>query len=236
MVRTLNILSVLALVSACALFALAIREIRHRDSHGVDIGVPSVVESFQQAGSDNTRDSGHQVSPLVQQAERFAAYLNPPRPPERNTTTRPREKGKTVAKASPVRPANTTPKFELHGISYRRSKPEQSMALIWQADTGRRWVRPGAQLGHIAIVEITGDSVFYSDGQGTKVMALDTSQTRATFARGLKEKPAPQQSEKPTHLVTRWAPVRRIRQIPAARVAARLGGKTNDTNRETQPH
>jgi hypothetical protein len=39
-----------------------------------------------------------------------------------------------VAQAPEVRPAHPSAKFKLHGISYRSSRPEDSMALVWEPD------------------------------------------------------------------------------------------------------
>ena len=56
--------------------------------------------------------------------------------------------------ALPVKPPASTPKFELHGISYYRQKPDQSMALVLEPGGTRRWVHPGEQLGHLTIERI----------------------------------------------------------------------------------
>jgi hypothetical protein len=235
MVRILHILSVVALISAGGLLVLAARNVRRNDAHVADIAAPSVVTRFRQANRTNANKNRPQTSPLVRVAEAYAAYLNPPPPVKRDSKARPQEERSTTAvPVSQVRPANPTAKFKLHGISYRPAKPEQSMALIWEPDTGHRWVREGMQLGHIMITEISGDSLIYTDGKRVHEMALDLGQATTVFAQRSQDRAAPQQDERSTHIVSHWAPVRRIRQIPAARAAAKIGVKLQDASMETR--
>jgi hypothetical protein len=133
-------------------------------------------------------------SPLVQAAKAFALYLNPPAK-AKPTLAAAATKGapvspetKTAGMTPEVRPVASSPKFELQGISYHRSRPERSMALVWQPDTGRRWVRPGEQLGHLVIEQINSDAIVYRDGQLTQELALDLDAVTTAVAQ---DTPAP---------------------------------------------
>jgi hypothetical protein len=220
-VRILQVSGVLALVGAVAVSALCVLNGWRGDSHIAGIAAPSAIERFKQAGGSNDRSRSAQLSPLVRQAQIFAAYLNPPPASKRKPSSRPIEKEAVVAQTPEVKPANPSAKFKLHGISYRPSRPEDSMALVWEPGTGHRWVKEGAQLGHITIVEINGDSVLCTDGTNTRAMALDLNQTGAVFADGRKKRTVRKQSNGSEHAVAHWSPVRRIRQIPPARAARR---------------
>ena len=90
------------------------------------------------------------------------------------------------------------------------------------------------QVGHLVITEISSDSLVYSDGKGTHEMGLDLGQATTVFAQRSQDRAAPQQDEESTRIVSHWAPVRRIRQIPAARAAAKIGVKLQDASLETQ--
>jgi len=75
---------------------------------------------------------------LVAQAEAFALCLNPPKPPQRTAPVpRPRP-------ARPeVKPVAAPPPLRLMGISYHRSNPAESRALVGAPDGGCRWVGVG---------------------------------------------------------------------------------------------
>lgn len=234
MVRTFYTLAVLSLVSAGALFILCVKNGQREDSHVDGTTVLSAIERFKRSGGSSKKPNRNQSSPLVRQAQILAQYLNPPAPPRKRSSLAVSKTRNMVAQTPEIRPANTSPKFELHGISYRPSRPEDSMALVWQADTGRRWVRQGAQLGHITIAEINREGVLYSDGSGTQEMALNLSQAMTVLAQSRKDRPSKRESKEAAPIVARWAPVRRMRQIPRARVAARIGRKTQNADVETQ--
>jgi len=220
MVRILQALSGLALIGATLLFGISARDHWRGDAHIGTLTTPTVIERFRQQGRRQDRIGGAQLPPLVQQAQILAAYLNPPASKPKASPHLTKE-NKAVVQAPEIRPVNTSPKFELHGISYRPAQPEASLALIWQPDTGRRWVKEGARLGHLTIVEINGDSVLYTDGTDTHTMALDLRQTEVQFAGGHRQRPRVQRSDESRPVVAHWAPVRRIRQIPARRAAQR---------------
>jgi len=120
-------------------------------------------EKLQKSLRDAAAASEIPDTPLVKAAREFALCLNPPAKPKPGAPAT--GKGIAVASAPQVQPAATSPKFALHGISYHRSKPAESMALVCEPDGGRRWVRQGAQLGHIVIEKIGSSSIVYHEGQ-----------------------------------------------------------------------
>ena len=117
---------------------------------------PTALERFQQTGDKSSAANGRMTSPLIQQAEEFALYLNPPQVSTTSPKTRTSDsiiiqstgtQGEQTAAATTAQPPSSSPKFELHGISYYRQDPNQSMALICELGGSRRWVRQGDELG-----------------------------------------------------------------------------------------
>lgn len=105
------------------------------------------------------------------------------------------------------------------------------MALVWDAADGHRWVKQGAQLGHIVIEEIRADAVSYSDGNGICRIALNLGQaTKAIAEADGKREPASKPPDRQSPPVQKWTPVRGIRQMPAERVAAKLGLTSQDVS------
>ncbi len=233
MVRMLNLISVLALLSAGLLSILCAKNGPSNDAF-METTTLSIIERFRQSGDVEKASDRDQTSSLVRQAQLLANYLDPPVPPKQRVTPATPKAERVMARAPEVKPPNTSPKFELRGISYRPSQPEDSMALVWQADTGHRWVRQGAQLGHLVIAEIHGDGVLYSDGDQTHQMALNLVRTRTVMARDREDEPVKKESKRTAPVVAHWTPVRRIRQIPRARVAARIGRRTPAADRDTR--
>ena len=128
-----------------------------------------------------------------------------------------------MAAAGP-RPSSTSLKFELHGISYYRADPSQSMALICEPGGDRRWVRQGDSLGHVVVERIGADCLVCRDGAQMETVALASGETIAQFAQ---ESDGRDRSPKPRVCAAlntpAPVPIRGIRQMPPARVAAKLG-------------
>jgi hypothetical protein len=232
MVKTLHMFSILTLISAGFVFAVFIACGSRADPHAEQILASSVIERYRQAGGNGTQDDRHQTSPLVQQAQAFALYLNPPSPPKRNLTASLPEKQGIITPVPEVRPPSSSPKFELRGISYYRSRPAESMALVWEPGSGHRWVKQGTQLGHFFVEQVNSRSILYRDGQRTHEMALELGETLATFARSRNIKPASEPTERPQQTVPGPPPVRGVRQMPPARVAARINLRELDIERQ----
>ncbi len=221
MIRTLHITAVLALALAGLVLVLCVTGAREADAPAELLAGPSAMERFKQAGHD-TEEARDRVSPLVQQARTLALYLNPP--PQKQTASAKRKEGTRPARVT-AKPAASSPKFELHGISYHRREPSRSMALVWEPGGSRRWVRQGTQLGHLVIERINSGSVVYRDGQHSRELALASGIALAQYARDHrpKEQPRPRSLQEQQQLPPPPPPVRAIRQMPARRVAAKTG-------------
>jgi len=229
MVRAMQAIGVGAILLAVAVFT---RFVTDRQPPDPSLGQAlTALERFEQAGGGIENADRHQVPLLVQQAQAFALYLDPPvtsptvPPPKRvqDRPAMPEPKG-TVAPITEVRPVSSSAKFELHGISYYRPDPGLSMALICEQGGGRRWVRPGDSVGHMVIEGIESDGLVYRDGTATQRMALAPSEMVTKFAQASESSPRPKEQQ--TALRQSGPaprPVRGIRQMPLARVAAKLG-------------
>ena len=103
MVRTLQALTVLALISAGAVFVLCAGQWLQGNSANKRIERnlgPPVLERFRQAASGGEKSGQQTHSALVQQAEAFALYLNPPEPPKDEETPAPKRRNFSVKIAS----------------------------------------------------------------------------------------------------------------------------------------
>lgn len=174
MVRILYICGWLALITAVGVSALTVCRGGRGDA---PIAARPAIEPFNRTGRTSNQTVGRQLSPLVQQAQAFAVYLNPPALPEQRPASPPVVKDSIVAEVPKVAPVNTSPKFKLHGISYRPAKPRESMALVWEPDVGHRWVREGSQLGHVIVECITPDTIEYRANQQRYIMAVEAEYT-----------------------------------------------------------
>jgi hypothetical protein len=153
---------------------------------------PSTLERLAERDrADQANETGEAKSPLVVQADAFARYLNPPEPPRR--TPPPPKPRATRAEAAPVAAASAPPKLRLAGISYHRSKPAESKALVWDTGGGQRWVAQGAGLGHLTIRQINRGSIVYEDAAGVHELPLELDATPATPVMPVR-KPQEQQS------------------------------------------
>jgi len=116
MIKILQILSVLALISAGVVLGLWVME-RFQVEPEFE-PAPSILEKFNQSSAQRQRSVEKVSSPLIQQAEAFALYLSPPAPPKPEPEPAPVEKKQVAIHRPDVRPVPLSPKFELHGISY----------------------------------------------------------------------------------------------------------------------
>jgi len=152
MVRMLQALTVLAMVAAGAVFVLCVAQWRQCASASERIERnlgPPVLERFRRASPAKAGNGQQTHSALVQQAEAFALYLNPPQPPKGEQAPAPSRISKQTIPAA--RAAKVTPKFTLVGTSYYRSRPEESMALVSEPGSGTHWVKQGVRLGHFVL-------------------------------------------------------------------------------------
>jgi hypothetical protein len=107
----------------------------------------------------------------VVQAEAFALYLNPPEPPKR--TPPPARARAARVEVAPVAALSIAPQYRVVGISYHRTKPEESKALVSEAGGGLRWVAQGAKLGPMVVQQINRGSILCQDAAGMHEMAVE---------------------------------------------------------------
>jgi hypothetical protein len=173
MVRMLQALGVVALVCAGIVLVFCVAQWLDAASQAEGNYGPSVVERFKQAGNGDEKGSQKTVSPLVQQAEAFASYLNPPKPPLQVKET-PTARSSSRRSVSVVELPQTTPKFTLLATSYYRARPGESLALVSEPGSEPRWVAQGAPLGHFVVEEVKRGLIVYRDGDRLGEMAVDT--------------------------------------------------------------
>lgn len=170
MIKTLRITSILTAVLAVILVGFFVFRTVHGTSGNEKIreflDSPSVVERFRTAEGNRTKTMAGQRSPLVQQAQAFALYLNPPVSKPRNPLT-----GRST---NPVGgQVNVTPKFKVVGISLCENRPEMSMALIDEPGKGIHWVKQSTTVGHLLIEQVKNDGVIVKGGTETFNLVLE---------------------------------------------------------------
>lgn len=117
---------------------------------------PGVAEQMQASYSGKSTYDGHQDTPLVVQARKFALRINPPPPPQ-PVQPMPTEN-------RPVRPkAEVSASFKLLGTSYHFGDAAQSWALIDEIGKGLHWVKQGSKVGHLNIEKVGDGSVLIND-------------------------------------------------------------------------
>jgi len=151
MVRALMVFSTLALIFAGLIFVLCIVQIlQGTPSTESDLEI-SLREKMMQVGDVN-KSRQKTVSPLVEQAEIFALYLNSHQAQESKNTLI--SKSRQMQSMSNLMSSETTPKFKLLATIHYRLKPEKSMALVSEPGSGTHWIKRGAHLGHFVIEKI----------------------------------------------------------------------------------
>lgn len=153
--------------------------VRRDDRIAKILNSPGTTEQFRNTKGDNTKGTESRTSPLVQQAEAFASFLNP-KPSAIKTS--PTSKTPLISRSLPA----TTPKFNVFATSYCPETPQLSLALIDEPGRGRRWVRQSSMVGHILIEEVkdglviakSGDKIFevaIKKGKATELPATASS-------------------------------------------------------------
>ena len=156
---------------------------------------PSVVENFARRASASKADETEEAkSPLVAQAEAFAFYLNPPELPRR---TPPPARARVMrAEAAPVAAVSVSPKFRVVGISYHRSNPAESKALVWEPGGGLNWVAEGAKLGRMLVRQINRGSILYQDAVEIHEMTIELDATSTMPAQKPQDRLLPEDGSK----------------------------------------
>ena len=161
MIKTLRITSIVAAILAVIFFVLpVVFGVRSDKSMEELLNSPGAIENFNKSAGDKAKASQNQMSPLVQQAEAFALYLDPPKP----------RVVKPVAgrgSAAPQREPSVTPQFKLKGTSFYKGRPELSLALIDEPGKGLHWVRQSTKVGHLLIEQVKDGVVVVKDDKGS---------------------------------------------------------------------
>ncbi len=176
MIKMLYLVSILCLTCASLLFGLCGMQWMQ--------GVPpderdpwiSATERLRLRQSLNGNDKAAST-PLLQQAEALALYLNPPKPPPpRREASLPTASPPSISPVPVPRPPSPTPQFRILAISYYRSSPEKSLAMVWDANKGGYWIKQGDRLGHFVVERIEKEAILYRDGDQLRQMAVAVKQ------------------------------------------------------------
>ncbi|MGB2863570.1 MAG: hypothetical protein WBC05_09625 [Sedimentisphaerales bacterium] len=121
---------------------------------------PGVKDKFEDAADNKANTGESRESPLVEQAEKFASYLNPDKPTIQKTA----KGAKTTDISSRV---SVTPKFKVFGTSYCAENSELSQALIDEPGKGRYWVRQSSKIGHLLVEQVKDGLVVVKSSKET---------------------------------------------------------------------
>jgi len=162
MINTLRITGVIAVLLAGVLFVFpVVFGVRSDQKVNEFLGSPGAREKFEKAADSKAQNKEDRTSPLVQQAEAFALYLNPP---ISNAASTPKtEKATSLGPKLPT----TTPRFKVFGTTYCQNNPELSQALIDEPGRGRHWVRQSSSVGHLVIDQVKDGIVVVKSNEET---------------------------------------------------------------------
>jgi hypothetical protein len=161
-----RIFCVFICLSAGAVLTLCIHDLGHQDP-AVErfCKQPSIQQGFEELRSKRENPT-EKDSPLVVQAQVFAAYLEGPVVQDKKEViVAGRTSPRNIAKAPKIRVVPTA-KFKLEGTSYYPQQPERSIALIRTPGSNEdnpRWVKEGDRLGRFVIHKIRRGVVVYQD-------------------------------------------------------------------------
>ena len=127
---------------------------------------PGVKDKFEDAADNKTNTGESRESPLVEQAEKFASYLNPDKPTIQKTA----KGAKTTDISSRV---SVTPKFKVFGTSYCAENSELSQALIDEPGKGRYWVRQSSMIGHLLVEQVKDGLVVVKSSKETFELEIE---------------------------------------------------------------
>ena len=167
MIKTLRITSIVAAVLAVIFLVFFVFPVvfggysdEHLESARGGLDSPGVIEKFNKTVGNKAKTGQNEISPLVQQAGKFALYLDPPKPRMPRTPTGSGTSGVTHGPA-------VTPKFKVIGTSYYKGRPDLSLALIDEPGKGLHWVRQSSKVGHLLIEQVKDGLIVVKDSKGT---------------------------------------------------------------------
>ena len=176
MVKMLYIVSILCLMSAGLLFGLC--GVQWLQGGPEDERIPGMPVSERLHLRQNLNGGNNAgPNPLLEQAEALALYLNPPKPPPRRETALPAVNRPSLTPSPAPRPLSPTPQYRILAISYYRSSPDKSLAMVWDAKKGGYWIKKGDRLGHFVVERIEKEAIFYRDGDQLRQMAIAIKQS-----------------------------------------------------------
>jgi hypothetical protein len=167
MIKTLRITSIIAAILAGVFFVFPVfYGVRSDERIDGFLEQPSIREKFEDVADNKAKAVDSRVSPLVEQAEAFAIYLNPQKAAVEKTSIEP--KTTSISNKLPV-----TPKFKVFATSYCAGSPDLSLALIDEPGKGRYWVRQSSKVGHLLIEEVKDGLVVVKGGQETFELEIE---------------------------------------------------------------
>jgi hypothetical protein len=166
MIKTLRITSVVAAILAGIFFVFpvvyGVRSDKHVDEF---LKLPSVKEKFENAADNKAKAVESRTSPLVEQAEAFASYLNPLKPAV--------QKPSMTARTTIDSKLSVTPKFRVFATSVCATNPQLSLALIDEPGKGRYWVRQSDKVGHLLVDQVKDGFVVIHGSEQTFQLKLE---------------------------------------------------------------
>ena len=212
MIKTLRITSVVAAILAGIFFVFpVVYGVRSDERIDEFLKLPSVREKFEDAADNKANTGESRVSPLVEQAEAFALYLNPLKP-----TMRKAAKGAKTTNFADRLPV--TPKFKVFATSYFAENPELSQALIDEPGKGRYWIRQSSKVGHLLVEQVKDGLVVVKSSKETFELEIEQESekrplNRTPPASSLRSSQSPKKSTLPAFSRAATG-VRRTTNIP----------------------
>jgi hypothetical protein len=166
MIKTLRITSVVAAILAGVFFVFpVVYGVRGDKTVDEFLKLPSVKEKFENAADSRAKSVDSRTSPLVEQAEAFASYLNPSKP----TAQKPSMSAKTTIDSK----LSVTPKFRVFATSVCATNPRLSLALIDEPGRGRYWVRQSDKVGHLLVDQVKDGFVVIKGSKETFQLKIE---------------------------------------------------------------
>lgn len=166
MIKTLRITSVVAAILAGVFFVFpVVYGVRGDKTVDEFLKLPSVKEKFENAADIRAKAVESRTSPLVEQAEAFASYLNPLKP----TIQKPSMTGRTTIDNR----LSVTPKFRVFATSVCATNPRLSLALIDEPGKGRYWVRQSEKVGHLFVDQVSDGFVVIKGSEQTFQLKIE---------------------------------------------------------------
>ncbi len=177
MIKTLRITSVVAAILAGVFFVFpVVYGVRSDERIDEFLKLPSLREKFEDVADNQAKAGESRVSPLVEQAEAFALYLNP----LKATVQKASQGAKTTDIASKL---PVTPKFKVFGTIYFAGNPELSQALIDEPGRGRHWVRQSSKVGHLLVEQVKDGLVVVKSSKETFELVIEEKPDTASLNR-----------------------------------------------------